>query len=144
MNQEELHDLAGRYRESLRQSAYVARAFDADGELSTSQVSILNMISAEPLRVGVIARNAGVRVPSATEQIIKLEKHGLLERIPDDSDARVVLVRPTPEGRARLAEANGRRNARMAIALETLGAQERLAIANALPAIAKLNEALAG
>jgi len=144
MKDVELHDLASRYRDILRQAVFLVRSFDADGELSTSQVSILNMISEEPQRVGIIARNAGIRVPSATEQIIKLEGLGLVERIPDGSDARVVLVRPTDAGRRRLAEANAQRNARMAKALKTLGTEERLAIANAIPAIAKLNDVLAG
>ena len=144
MNDVELQDFAGRYRDILRQAVFLIRSFDAEGELSTGQVSILNMIATQPQRVGVIARNCGIRVPSATEQIIKLESLGLVERIPDDSDARVVLVRLCEAGRNSLDEANAQRNVKMAEALKTLSANERLAIARALPAIAKLNNALAG
>lgn len=143
MNDVELEDLARRYRDILRQAVYLVRSMDADGDLSSGQVSTLNMIAAQPLRVGAIARNAGIRVPSATEQVIKLGSLGLVERIADESDARVVLVGLTDAGRSALAAANARRNAVMATALRTLDADELQAVANAIPAIAKLNEALA-
>lgn len=139
---ENLEELASRYRDILRQAVYLVRSIDAEGELSTGQVSTLNMISAQPMRVSAIARYAGIRVPSSTEQVIKLETAGLVERITDESDARAVLVRITATGRKKLGEANKRRNANMAAALGTLSAGEQLAVANAIPAIAKLNAAL--
>jgi DNA-binding MarR family transcriptional regulator len=143
MNDDELEGLASRYRDILRQAVFLVRSIDAEGELSTSQVSILNMVTGEPLRVGVIARNAGIRVPSATEQIIKLEGAALVERIADESDARVVLVRLTDTGRETLSRANARRNAIMARGLKTLEPAEIDAIDAVIPAIAKLNQALA-
>lgn len=139
---EDFEELAGRYRDILRQAVYLSRSIDAEGELSTNQVSTLNMISAQPMRVSAIAKYAGIRVPSATEQVIKLEAAGLVRRMPDESDARAVLVHLTETGRKVLAEANRRRNANMAAALETLSAGEKQAINDAIPAIAKLNAAL--
>ncbi|RAN77625.1 ArsR family transcriptional regulator [Bacillus sp. SRB_336] len=139
---EEFEELAGRYRDILRQAVYLSRSIDAEGELSTNQVSTLNMISAQPIRVSAIAKYAGIRVPSATEQVIKLEAAGLVQRMPDESDARAVLVHLTETGREVLVEANRRRNAKMAAALETLSAGEKQAIKDAIPAIAKLNAAL--
>lgn len=139
---ERLEDLAGRYREILRHAVYLVRSIDSEGTLSTGLVSTLNMISDGPLRVSMIAKNAGIRVPSATEQVIKLEAAGLVTRTADASDARVVLVSITEVGRAKLAEANKRRNATMATALGTLSYDEKLAVENAIPAIAKLNAAL--
>lgn len=136
------HDLASRYRDILRQSVFIVRSMDAEGELSIGQVSTLNMLSSGPMRVGAIAANSGVRVPSATEQIIKLETARLVERMADPSDARVVLVAITATGRSKLREANTRRSASMARALETLSGEEQAAIANAIPALAKLNAAL--
>jgi DNA-binding MarR family transcriptional regulator len=139
---EDFEELAGRYRDILRQAVYLSRSIDAEGELSTNQVSTLNMISAQAMRVSAIGKYAGIRVPSATEQVIKLEAAGLVQRMPDESDARAVLVHLTETGRKVLAEANRRRNANMAAALETLSAGEKQAINDAIPAIAKLNAAL--
>lgn len=132
-------ELAARYREILRQALYVVRSIDSDGELSTAQTSTLNMLVAAPLRIGIIARNAGIRVPSATEQVTKLAVAGWVERVPSRTDARAVEVRLTEAGRAALAAANLRRNRAMARAFEFLSPEERQAISLAIPAIEKLN-----
>lgn len=142
MNEDQL-ELASRYRDILRQAVFLVRSMDADGVLSIAHLSTLNMIAPEPLRVGAIARNSGIKVPSATEQVIKLEAAGLVERFADPDDARVVLVRLTEQGQALRQQENGHRTAAMARALETLNEGERDAISAAIPAIAKLNAVLA-
>ncbi len=135
-------ELAGRYREILRQALYVVRSIDADGELSTAQTSTLNMLASAPQRISLIARNAGIRVPSATEQVTKLATAGLVERVPSNTDARVVEVRLTPKGRQTLNTANLRRNQAMAQAFDSLSVHELQSIKLAIPAIEKLNDAL--
>ncbi|KRE67165.1 MarR family winged helix-turn-helix transcriptional regulator [Arthrobacter sp. Soil761] len=138
----QLHELAGAFREALRHSVYLVRRLDADGELSAAQLSTLKMLLGEGQRVGEIARNLGVRVPSATEQIIKLERAGLARREPDPDDSRAVRVILTPEGRAAVDSANRRRNQVMAAILSTLTDQDRQALAEALPVIDKINASL--
>ncbi len=142
MGKDELRSLAARYRESLRHAVYLIRSLDADGELSTAQVSTLNMVADGPARVSDIARNGGVKVPSATQQIIRLEAAGLLSRGQDARDARVVLVSVTVAGREAVATANDRRNALLAGHLATLTEADREAIARAIPAMDKLNRSL--
>jgi DNA-binding MarR family transcriptional regulator len=100
------------------------------------------MLLHDGVRVGEIARNLGVKVPSATEQIIKLEKSGLVRRGPDPHDSRAVRVGLTAEGRAAVDSANERRNAVMADILMTLSDSERQALAAALPVIEKINGTL--
>lgn len=144
--------LAQDFREALRHSIYLVRRLDADGELSAAQLSTLKMLmdagtsreagggsSAAGVRVGEIARNLGVRVPSATEQIIKLERAGLARREPDPEDSRAVRVRLTEAGLAAVASANERRNAVMAGVLSSLSDDERAALAAALPVIGRIN-----
>jgi DNA-binding MarR family transcriptional regulator len=139
---EELHALAGDFREALRHSVYLVRRLDAEGELSAAQLSTLKMLLDDGVRVGEIARNLGVRVPSATEQIIKLERAGLARREPDPHDSRAVLVVLTAAGRAAVDSANARRNAVMAGILSSLSEQDRQALAAALPVIGKINASL--
>ena len=138
----QLHELAAAFREALRHSVYLVRRLDADGELSAAQLSTLKMLLGEGQRVGEIARNLGVRVPSATEQIIKLERAGLARREPDPDDSRAVRVILTPEGRSAVDSANRRRNQVMAAILSTLTDQDRKALAKALPVIDKINASL--
>ena len=137
-----LQELASGFREALRHSVYLVRRLDADGELSAAQLSTLKMLLDEGQRVGEIARNLGVRVPSATEQIIKLERAGLGRREPDPNDSRAVRVILTPEGREAVDSANRRRNQVMAGILSTLSDQDRKALADALPVIDKINASL--
>src|SRR6478609_9345425 len=137
-----LQELASGFREALRHSVYLVRRLDADGELSAAQLSTLKMLLDEGQRVGEIARNLGVRVPSATEQIIKLERAGLARREPDPKDSRAVRVILTPEGRDAVDSANRRRNQVMAGILSTLSDQDRKALADALPVIDKINASL--
>ncbi|WP_427135487.1 MarR family winged helix-turn-helix transcriptional regulator [Pseudarthrobacter sp. S9] len=134
--------LAQDFREALRHSIYLVRRLDADGELTAAQLSTLKMLLDDGVRVGEIARNLGVRVPSATEQIIKLERAGLARREPDPDDSRGVRVTITEEGRAAVESANARRNAVMAGILASLSASDRAALAAALPVIGKINATL--
>jgi DNA-binding MarR family transcriptional regulator len=146
--------LAQDFREALRHSIYLVRRLDADGELSAAQLSTLKMlmdagpgsagggVSAAGVRVGEIARNLGVKVPSATEQIIKLERAGLARRESDPDDSRAVRVRLTEAGRAAVESANERRNAVMAGILSSLPEDDRAALAAALPVISRINATL--
>ncbi len=143
--------LAQDFREALRHSIYLVRRLDADGELSAAHLSTLKMLmdagsasgdggaSAYGVRVGEIARNLGVKVPSATEQIIKLERAGLARRQPDPDDSRAVRVRLTEAGRTAVESANERRNAVMAGILSSLSDDDRAALAAALPVIGRIN-----
>jgi DNA-binding MarR family transcriptional regulator len=145
--------LAQDFREALRHSIYLVRRLDADGELSAAQISLLKMLmdaapategnaSSAGVRVGEIARNLGVKVPSATEQIIKLERAGLARREPDPSDSRAVRVTLTETGLVAVASANERRNAVMAGILSSLSDDDRATLAAALPVIGRINATL--
>ncbi|SKB98744.1 transcriptional regulator, MarR family [Arthrobacter sp. 49Tsu3.1M3] len=139
--------LAEDFREALRHSIYLVRRLDADGELSAAQLSMLKMLldagpAAGGVRVGEIARNLGVKVPSATEQIIKLERAGLARREPDPDDSRAVRVTLTDAGLAAVASANERRNTVMAGVLSSLSDEDRAALAAALPVIGRINATL--
>lgn len=142
MNDLELADLAERYRTTLRLAVYVSRRLDGAAGLATTALSILNMVAGEGLRMGVIAENLGVRVPSATEQVGRLERAGLVERRADPSDARAVVVRRTPGGDQAAEDANRRRTARMVEAFSGLAPEELEALRAALPAMDKINERL--
>ncbi|MHA7178860.1 MarR family winged helix-turn-helix transcriptional regulator [Arthrobacter sp. MDB2-24] len=131
--------LAQSFRTTLRHAVYLSRSMDSDGELTTMQMSTLSMAAEEPLRVSRVAANLGIRVPSATEQIIKLEQAGLVLRQPDPTDSRGVLVQLTDKGRAAWEAASRRRNERVAALLDQLDEEDRTTLAAALPIIEKLN-----
>ncbi len=131
--------LAQSFRTTLRHAVYLSRSMDGDGELTTMQMSTLSMAAEEPLRVSRFAANLGIRVPSATEQIIKLEQAGLVSRTPDPTDSRAVLVQLTETGRSAWEDAGRRRNERVAALLAHLDDDDRATLAAALPVIGKLS-----
>ncbi|MBT8163397.1 MULTISPECIES: MarR family winged helix-turn-helix transcriptional regulator [Arthrobacter] len=137
--EEALMALAQSFREALRQSVYVMRRLDSEEQLSAAQLGVLKMALDGGARVGAIARNLGVKVPSATEQIIKLERAGLVKREADPDDSRAVRVVATPAGHAAIENADRRRNEYIAGILGTLSEEERDSIAAALPVFDKIN-----
>ena len=134
--------LAQSFREALRQSVYVMRRLDSEEQLSSAQLGVLKMALDGGARVGGIARNLGVNVPSATEQIIKLERAGLVKREADPDDSRAVRVAATAAGRAAVENADRRRNEFIAGILGTLSQAERDAVEAALPVFDKINHSV--
>lgn len=130
--------LAQSFREALRQSVYLMRRLDSEEQLSSAQLGVLKMALDGGARVGGIARNLGVKVPSATEQIIKLERAGLVKREADPDDSRAVRVAATAAGRAAVENADRRRNEFIAGILGTLSQAERDVVEAALPVFDKI------
>lgn len=132
-------ELAAAFRAALRQTVFLTRRLDVDADLSAAQLSVLNMLTASGLRVSKVAANLGVRVPSATEQISRLESAGLLERRADPSDSRAVVVWLTESGRRAADAANQRRDALVAEILARLSPEERSRLEAVMPVFDKIN-----
>ncbi|OMH34897.1 hypothetical protein BGP79_00590 [Tersicoccus sp. Bi-70] len=131
-------DLADDLRQGLRHAVYLMRGLDADGDWSTAQVGLLNMLAESPMRMSGIAARAGIKVPSATDLVSRLEKAGMVVRSSDPDDARAVLVRLTERGRETLDGVNQRRNAYLAERLDRLDAEDREALRRSVPALERL------
>ncbi len=76
-----------------------------------------------------------------TQLIGRLADAGLVERIPDPADGRVVQVRLTADGKATLAGRRAVRADRLAGLLAMLSADDQRALAAALPAMGALASA---
>lgn len=71
--------------------------------LTLSQVTILLVLKeaqSGPMPMGQIARELGVSLPTTSGLVDRLCREGLVARLVDDRDRRVVLVRLTTEGRS--------------------------------------------
>lgn len=68
-------------------------------EMSTPQLKALLLISEESgIRMRELARRLGGSFSNATVLVDRLVERGLVERLPEPQDRRVVLVRATEEG----------------------------------------------
>jgi DNA-binding MarR family transcriptional regulator len=107
--------------------------------LSFTTLSVLHTLAGRgPKRLGELTASEQVTQSAITQIVTRLERDGLVERRPDPSDGRAVLVHVTTAGTAIV---DGRRAERMTHLAELAGRlmpADRTAIAAALPALARL------
>jgi DNA-binding MarR family transcriptional regulator len=117
------------------------RRFDVPGELSFTAASTLRRLTAGgPGRLTELAAQESVTQPAMTQLVTRLEGQGLVERVKDPADARVVLVRATEAGEALVESRRAARVAQFAELFAALPEAERHALTTALPAIHHLAE----
>lgn len=67
-------------------------------DLTVSQLCVLMFLRPGPQRIGRLAERLATSLSSATSIANRLERRGLIERVPDETDGRVVLCRLTASG----------------------------------------------
>jgi DNA-binding MarR family transcriptional regulator len=107
----------------------------------TSAATLATLERGGPCRLTALAAREGVTQPAMTQLVARLQDAGLVDRVPDAADGRVVYVRITAEGRAMLAGRRAVRAERVAALLARLSPDEQAALAAALPAIDALANA---
>ena len=107
----------------------------------TSAATLATLERGGPRRLTALAAREGVTQPAMTQLVARLQDAGLVDRVPDAADGRVVYVRITAEGRAMLAGRRAVRAERVAALLARLSPDEQAALAAALPAIDALANA---
>jgi DNA-binding MarR family transcriptional regulator len=108
-------------------------------KLSRTATSVLALLrDSGPRRITDLAAAEAVAQPTMTTLVGRLERQGLVERRPDPSDARAVLVALTDRGREALARQGAERAAVLSARLESLAPADRDALIAALPALDRL------
>ncbi|MEU5272385.1 MarR family transcriptional regulator [Streptomyces hygroscopicus] len=121
--------------EALEQLAFLAVRHLTNRDISFTAASTLGRLSREgPSRLTALAADEGVTQPSMTQLIQRLERQGLVTRVDDPHDGRVVLVAITDAGRELLAERRRGRTDRLAELLATLSPEDQEALATAVRA----------
>jgi DNA-binding MarR family transcriptional regulator len=112
---------------------------DAESHLPAPQLSALSVVVyGGPITVGALAAAEQVRPPTMTKLVSAMEGAGLIERLHDETDRRLVRVRATATGRRLLEDGRDRRIAVIAEALATLPESDVAEIERALDAIEKI------
>lgn len=111
----------------------------ATGDLTLAQLSILfTLLDQGPMRMTELAAHERVRTPTTTVAIRRMEKLGLVKRLRDSSDLRVVLVDITPRGLAVHRESLANRRAALAAMLSQLTESELDTLTKALAPLERL------
>ncbi|MFF2730747.1 MarR family winged helix-turn-helix transcriptional regulator [Streptomyces sp. NPDC058008] len=107
--------------------------------LPVAQAELLRLVQSNPgIRVSSAAAELRLAGNSVSTLVRQLTGRGLLSRVPDPQDRRAALLRVTPEAGRRLREWDDRRAALYREQWKRLSAQDRAALATALPALRAL------
>lgn len=80
----------------------------AEVELSIQQVRLLGILRDRQPTINELAAHLGTDKSSMSGAVLRAERRGLVSRVPDEDDGRVVRVRLEPEGRALVDAASAR------------------------------------
>jgi DNA-binding MarR family transcriptional regulator len=134
------HEVANRLRLAITRTARRLRQ-RADFSLSPTAAATLATIERRgPLSPSELARLEGVQRPTVTRAVGRMVDDGLVERLPDERDARGALLQITSEGRKALGELRRRKTAYLAQRLDGLEPAEREVLARAADLLERMLE----
>ena len=111
--------------------------------LPTAQIDMLRAVKARPgLTVGEAASELRIAPNTASTLVNQLVAAGLIVRRQDEVDRRSIRLALTAAAEARISAWHDRRQELLHRALDRLNADERAAIASAMPALRRLRETL--
>jgi DNA-binding MarR family transcriptional regulator len=115
----------------------------AAGSLTTTEVDVLQTVArVGPVKLSSLAGQAGLNPTMLSRVVAKLEEHGLLRRLGDETDGRVCRVEITERGSELHARVRSERTDVLSYELDLLGVHDRRAVVAALPALERLAERL--
>jgi DNA-binding MarR family transcriptional regulator len=114
------------------------RALDRAPALSRPEASALAvLVFAGPVSLSELARHEGVRAPTITQLMKNLQERGLIRRLRDAADARVVRVTATAAGKKLFFAGQKRKLQPLVELLATLDADELAGLRSAMPTLRK-------
>src|ERR1700728_1289210 len=119
----------------------VTRLRVAIAGLSPTQLAALSTVERSgPLRLGDLAAAEGIAPSTLTRLVAVLEELGYVQRYADPKDARASTLAITPEGHQTLERLRAEGTALLTQSLMMLTAEQRAALATAMPALEQLAE----
>jgi len=135
-----LADGIARLRRALRRGARVA---DPGNPLAVAQLELLSALAEHPgARPGQLARRLNMRPNTVTTIVNALVAQGMITRAAADADRRAVELTATDAGRRAVHAWQATNAAVLHLALSTLSAPQRRALAMAVPALNALAQAV--
>lgn len=123
------HALAEELRPALTKLYVMYFRVSKQSDLTGPQLSIMSRLEENgPMRISQIAREEGIRMPTASNALHQLEQRDLVERIRDEIDRRGVSVRLTPRGQEELDRVGEERATNLTEMFKTLGDEERISL----------------
>ncbi len=116
--------IASKIQPSLNKLMVIFQRTTEGSTLTSSQVSIMNRLKEEgACRISHVANMELIRMPTASNALLQLEKRNLVSRIRDQDDRRGVKVTLTKEGEKELAKVAKQRSEALARIIQWLDAE---------------------
>jgi DNA-binding MarR family transcriptional regulator len=123
-------ELAARFHSAILHLLRRLAQEDRVSGVSPARLSALSvLVFGGPRTIGSLASVEGVSPPTMTRLVAGLVEDGLVDRLPDDTDHRVVRVSATATGRSLLLAGRDRRVATITAMLQSLRPKERRRLA---------------
>jgi len=133
-----------RLRATIGRLARQMRVSATHAGLTPTQMSVLNSVVRHgPLRLAELTAIEGVNPTMLSRIVGKLEEAGLIVRVTDEVDRRVVRVEVTKAGRRTQERVREERDRTLTAMLEALPPEQAEAVLAALPALEALSLGLA-
>jgi DNA-binding MarR family transcriptional regulator len=105
-------------------------------QLGFSSLSVVHTLSRRgPMRLTALTATEQLTQPAITSLVTRLERDGLVERRPDPSDGRAVLVVLTAAGAEIVRSRHANRVDRLGLLIADLDDEQRAAIARSVPVL---------
>lgn len=118
----------------------VLRALDEAPRLSSSEASTLAvLVHGGAMNIGTLAQHEGVRPPSMTRTVTRLEEKRLVRRSPDPFDGRGWVIEASARGRRLLLEGHARKLKPLVDWLRDLDDARKQQLVDALPVLQALS-----
>ena len=116
--------IASKIQPSLNKLMVIFQRTTEGSTLTSSQVSIMNRLKEEgACRISHVANMELIRMPTASNALLQLEKRNLVSRIRDQDDRQGVKVTLTKEGEKELAKVAKQRSEALARIIQWLDAE---------------------
>ncbi|GAB3696257.1 MarR family transcriptional regulator CarR [Corynebacterium nasicanis] len=132
-------DIAARIRPAMTKLYVMYFRIAEQSDLTGPQLSIMARLQNNgPSRISQIAREEGIRMPTASNALHQLEQRELVERIRDEQDRRGVRVQLTRLGESELQRVGEERTKYLAEMLGTLSEEDLAQVSEMTDIINKL------
>jgi DNA-binding MarR family transcriptional regulator len=135
-------ELAGLLLTTVPRLLKMAMSASEQSPMSPNRAAVMWQLRERAMRSGELAQRCVMTAPALTEQVDTLARDGLVRRLEDPNDRRVVLVELTSRGRHELDRYRDYMKVRVARVLAGLPAEKRARLRSALADLHDAMEAI--
>lgn len=125
----------------LMRQLFTMEADDPGMDLPIAQMRVCSVLIDGPKTMGAMSKELGITHSAITQIADRLERGGVVERVPESEDRRCKSLRLTDRGKGQMRSRRERRVSHVSHVLAGLGADERQSVVTALQTLLEAGRA---